>query len=293
MSRYRFIDDHLEVWPVLVMADVLEVSASGFYAWRGRGPSDRDRRRNETATAVVEVFHEHRGIPGSRKIAKELVEREISACRNTVARIMRESGLESKVQRRRRWVRTTDSDHEDPVAPNELDRDFKASGPNRKWVADITYVETDRGWAYLAIVLDLYSRRIVGWSMGDSLDTALVLSALDDAIERRKPIGGLLFHSDRGSQYTSRDHRRRLALAGIECSMSRRGNCWDNACAERFFCSYKHEWARHQRYRDVEEARQDAFRYIEIYYNRQRRHATLDYLSPADFEEQHGRSNAA
>jgi putative transposase len=293
MSRYRFMSDHLHRWPVRVMADTLEVSASGFYAWRDRRPGDRDRHRERVVTAVTEIYHEHRGIPGSRKIARELVEREISACRNTVARLMRESGLESRAQRRRRWVRTTDSNHADPIAPNGLGRDFEAAAPNRKWVADITYVETDRGWAYLAVVLDLFSRRVVGWSMSDTLDTSLVLSALDEAIRRRRPDAGLLFHSDRGSQYTSDSHRRRLSMAGIECSMSRRGNCWDNACAERFFCSYKHEWARHERYRDVEEARQDAFRYIEIYYNRQRRHETLGYLSPAEFEEKHEQSNAA
>lgn len=293
MSRYRFIADHLDVWPVSLMIDVLEVSRSGFYAWRERRPSARDRRRAEIADAVTEIFHEHRGIPGSRKVAVELLERELAACRNTVARIMREEGLESRAQRRRSRVLTTDSDHDDPIVRNELGRDFTASEPNRKWVADITYVATDRGWAYLAVVLDLFSRKVVGWSMRDTLDTSLVLEALDDAAAKRKPMPGLLFHSDRGCQYTSRDHRSRLAELGIECSMSRRGNCWDNACAERFFCSYKHEWASHARYRDLEAARQDAFKYIEIYYNRQRRHASLDYLSPSDFEERHERTKAA
>jgi len=293
VSRYRFIADHLDVWPIRVMAEVLEVSRSGFYAWRERLPSVRDRRRTEVAQAVREIFHEHRGIPGSRKVVEELVQREVAACRNTVARIMREEGLESKVQRRRSWVVTTDSDHDDPVAENRLDRNFKASEPNRKWVADITYVATDRGWAYLAVVLDLFSRKVVGWSMRDTLETSLVLEALDDAVAKRKPLSGLLFHSDRGCQYTSWDHRNRLAELEIECSMSRRGNCWDNACAERFFCSYKHEWARHSRYQDLEAARQDAFKYIEIYYNRQRRHASLGYLSPSDFEEQHERTKAA
>lgn len=293
MNCYRFIQDHLQIWPVRVMANVLEVSVSGFYAWIRREPSDRQRHHRELADKVEECYHDQRGIPGSRKIAKELAARKVAVCRNTVARIMREKGLESCGQRRRRWVVTTNSDHDDPIVGNRLDRAFHADRPDQKWVADITYVQTDQGWAYLAIVMDLFSRKIVGWSMRDSMETSLVLEALDNALEARRPGAGLLFHSDRGSQYTSIDHRSRLAEARIECSMSRRGNCWDNACAERFFCSYKHEWARHQRYRNVEEARQDAFRYIEIYYNRQRRHATLGYLSPAEFEEQHGRSNAA
>ena len=156
MSRYRFIADHLDVWPIPIMIDVLEVSRSGFYAWRERRPSARDLRRAEIADAVTEIFHEHRGIPGSRKVAVELLERELAACRNTVARIMREEGLESRAQRRRSRVATTDSDHDDPIVRNELGRDFAASEPNRKWVADITYVATDRGWAYLAVVLDLF-----------------------------------------------------------------------------------------------------------------------------------------
>lgn len=293
MSRYRFIDEHVDDFPVRLLADVLEVSASAYYEWRDRPVSPRRRRRQEIAAAVAEVHAEHEGIPGSRKITEELARRNVDVCRSTVAATMRELELKSKAQRSRKFVVTTDSDHDDPVAGNILDRDFTASAPNRKWVADITYVQTDEGWAYLAVVMDLFSRKIVGWAVSDSCNEALVLDALDQALAARRPGAGLIYHSDRGVTYTATEHRRRLAAAGIECSMSRLGNCWDNACAERFFRSYKSEWTNHRRYADLEAMRQSAFKYIEIYYNRKRLHQALGYLTPAEFESRHQESTAA
>lgn len=294
MRRYQFIDQHRERYPLATLTQTLEVSRSGFYEWRERPVSDRARRREGLAQRVQDVFAEHDGIYGSRKIARELIERQVQVCRNTVAALMRTRNLHSKAQRRRSFTVTTDSNHLEPIAPNVLDRDFTATGPNEKWVADITYVATDEGWAYLAAVMDLYSRRIVGWAVSDSLETSLVLEALDRAIETRRPArGALTHHSDRGCQYASSDHRARLAEQGITCSMSRRGDCWDNACMERFMNSYKNEWANHRRYETVKEVHHSTFEYIEIFYNRKRRHQTLGYLSPIAFDEKHRSMNAA
>jgi len=293
VNRYEFMAEHEEIYPIRVMAATLDVSTSGFYDWRDRPVSARRRRREEIEEVVAEIHAEHDGITGSRKIHEELVRREVDVCRKTVAAAMQRKGLKSKAQRRAKFVVTTDSDHDDPIAENILDRDFTADAPDRKWVADITFVRTAVGWAYVAVVMDLFSRRIVGWSVSDSCNEALVLDALGQAFEARRPSPGLLYHSDRGSTYTAAEHRRRLAEAGIECSMSRVGNCWDNACAERFFCSYKNEWIRHRRHADVEAVRQSTFKYIEIYYNRKRRHQALGYLSPAEFESRHQESTAA
>ena len=293
MRRYEFMVDHVETYPIRVLASTLGVSPSGFYDWRDRPVSVRRRRRTEIEEVVTEIYAEHGGIPGSRKIQEELVRRKIDVCRNTVAATMCRKGLKSKAQRHRKFVVTTDSDHDDPIAPKILDRDFTADAPNRKWLADITFVRVDLGWAYVATVMDLFSRRIVGWSVSDSCDEALVLEALGQALELRRPAPGLLYHSDRGSTYTAAEHRRRLAASGIQCSMSRVGNCWDNACAERFFCSYKNEWTNHRHYADIEAVRQDTFKYIEIYYNRKRRHQALGYLTPAEFESRHQESTAA
>jgi putative transposase len=294
VKRFHFIDQHRGAYPVACLAQTLGVSRSGFYEWRERPISERCRRREHLAEQVRETFAEHQGIYGSRKITEELIDRDVEVCRNTVAGLMRQMNLRSKVQRRRSFTLTTDSNHAEPIAPNLLKRDFTATAPNEKWVADITYVPTDEGWAYMAAVMDLFSRRIVGWAVGDSLDTSLVLEALDRAIETRRPQpGALTHHSDRGCQYASGDHRARLAESGIECSMSRRGDCWDNACMERFMNSYKNEWVNHRRYANVEEAHHSTFEYIEMYYNRKRRHQTLGYLTPAEYEARHRTSNAA
>lgn len=292
MSFYRIMAECREHDPVAAMAEVYGVSTSGFYDWIDREPSTRERRREELAEQVREAFHGVSGIYGSRKLTRELVERKIEVCRNTVTKLMRNQGLRSRAQKRRHMT-TTDSSHLEPVAPNTLGRDFAAAAPDRKWAADITYIQTAEGFVYLAAVMDLFSRRIVGWSLSDSLESTLVLEALENAIRLRTPDAGLLHHSDRGVQYASERHRRLLADHGIECSMSRRGDCWDNAPMERFMNSLKNEWVDHESYATIEEARTGVFRYVEMFYNRERRHQALGYISPCRYEELHASSEAA
>lgn len=294
MRRYQFIDQQREHYPLHDLVHTLEVSRSGFYAWHKRPLSPRAQRHQQLARTVAQTYHQFEGIYGSRKITRELLESKINICRNTVDKLMREMNLQSKAQKRRAFVLTTDSQHPEPIAENHLAQDFTARRPDEKWVADITYVPTDQGWAYMAAVMDLYSRRIVGWAVSDSLESDLVLEALEQAIQTRSPKPGeLMYHSDRGVQYASRAHRGRLAELGITCSMSRRGNCWDNACMERFMNAYKNEWTHHRHYTDVQAVRQSTFKYIEIFYNRQRRHQALNYLSPAAFEARYRENNAA
>lgn len=294
MKRYQFINQQCDRYPLACLAHALGVSRSGFYDWRDRPMSFRAQRRETLAERVRDTFAEYDGIYGSRKIVAELIEREVQVCRNTVAKVMRAMNLRSKTQRKRSFTATTDSNHLEPIAPNVLNRNFTAEAPNTKWVADITYVPTDDGWAYMAAVMDLYSRRIVGWAVSDSLETSLVMEALNSAIESRRPKHGTLtHHSDRGCQYASGDHRARLAALGVTCSMSRRGDCWDNACMERFMNSYKNEWVNHRRYANVEQVHHSTFEYIDIFYNRKRRHQTLGYLSPAAFEKRYHSTNAA
>lgn len=266
-----------------VMCRVLEVSTSGYYAWRGRRPSGQARRRERIAKAARESHEASHEVYGYRKVHQDVTEGGERCCPETIRRVMREAGLRAKT--RKQYVVTTDSDHGRPVAENVLNQDFKASGPNQKWVADITYVDTEEGWLYVAAVEDLFGRRIVGWAMSDRIDSALVCRALSSAVQQRLPNGPLLHHSDRGSQYASEAFEELLAQTGIACSMSRKGNVWDNACMERFFGSLKTEWTNHHRYRTREEARQSIFEYIELFYNRKRRHQALGYLSPIAFEE--------
>lgn len=289
MTRYELIRDHRDVYPVSLLAELLEVSPSGFYEWLDRPPSDRQLRREGIADAVRAAFDDSYGIYGSRKITEELAARGVRVCRNTIAGLMNEQNLRSRTQKRR-FVVTTNSAHAQPVAPNQLNRDFSADGPDLKWVADITFVPTASGWAYLAAVMDLYSRRIVGWAVSDTPETALVLDALEQAIETRRPHVDLIHHSDRGCQYASDRYRRILERHGIACSMSRRGDCWDNAPMERFMGAFKNEWAKHHKYDSVEEVHTSAFKYIETFYNRRRRHQALGYMSPNEYEQ---RSEAA
>lgn len=264
---------------------MLDVGASGYYEWLEREVSPRRQRHEEIAREAKEVHVMSHGIYGYRKVHADLQVRGVASSPETIRRMMRENGLKSRVKRR--FVNTTDSDHEMPIAENILDRDFSAVAPNHKWVADITYIRTGEGWLYLAVVMDLFSRRIVGWEMKNRIDTNLVSSALKMAVYQRRGTDGLLHHSDRGSQYASEEYRDILEREKISCSMSRRGNCWDNACMESFFRSLKTEWVYGKKYSNREEAAQDIFKYIEIFYNRQRRHASLDYLTPVEFETRH------
>lgn len=287
--KYAWIAQHRDSHPVSLLCEVLGVSKSGYYAWLGRAPSSRARRRERIDAAVRQVYAASHGVYGSVKIAKKLAacDELETACRNTVARAMREMGLKSRVSKAFRPM-TTQTDPTKQPAPNVLDRDFTATRPNQKWVTDITYLPTLEGWVYLAAVLDLFSRKVVGWAISDSLATPLVAEALRRAVESRRPVGGeLLHHSDRGCQYTSDAYQRTLATLGIECSMSRRGNCYDNAVAERFFWSLKHEWTKHETFADLDAARLSVFKYIETFYNTVRLHQSLGFTSPDQFETDH------
>ena len=277
------------MYPSTLMCEILNVSSSGYYDALRRPPSERAQRRQRIDEQVREVYDEHGGIYGSWKIAEVMAERHEleSACRNTVAAAMKKLGLQSKVSKG--FVPTTT--HVDPdkrPAQNVLAQDFAAEAPNRKWVADITYLPTQAGWVYLATVMDCFSRRIVGWSLGESLATELVSDALRMAIETRRPEGGeLLHHSDRGSQYTSDAYRQTLSTLGITCSMSRTGCCYDNSMMERFYWSLKYEWTNHEKYVDAADARLSVFKYIEVFYNRKRIHQALGYVSPEQYEADH------
>jgi len=293
--KYAWIREHRDSFPVIVACQVLEVSTSGYYAWLDREPSPRARRTARIREAVREVHAESHGVYGSMKITEALEERGDleRACRNTVAKAMREMGLKSRVSRAFTPT-TTQVDPSKAPAPNTLAQDFTAEAPNRKWVTDITYLWTAAGWVYLAVVLDLFSRKVVGWAVSASLETELVAAALRRAIEARRPESGtLLHHSDRGCQYTSDGYQRILRTLGIQCSMSRTGCCYDNAVMERFFWSLKHEWTNHERFADLESARLSVFKYIETFYNPVRLHQTLGYQSPDKYEADHAPAVAA
>jgi putative transposase len=279
--KYRFIEAHHEEYAVKVMCRVLKVSRSGYYDWRKRKPSARDLANARLLRAIKRIFRRSRKTYGSPRIHAELKAQGTRCSRNRVARLMRKHGIRARRPRRR--IRTTNSKHSQPIAPNLLDRQFTAEAPNQKWVADLSYIDTDEGWLYLATVMDLFSRRIVGWAMADHMETSLVEQAMRMALIRRQPGTGLLHHSDRGSQYASKDYRALLAAWGITVSMSRTGDCYDNAVMESFFGTLKTECIT-ERYLTRTDARTGIFEYIEGWYNRQRRHSTLGYLSPHAFE---------
>jgi len=273
-------------YPTRLLCRTLAVSSSGFYAWCRRGLSARAR---EDAALKVEIRAAHAASGkryGSPRIHADLTadltadEQQIS--RKRVARLMREEGIEG--QRKRRFRVTTDSRHPHPVAANVLQRNFTASAPNKAWVTDITYIWTREGWMYLAAILDLYSRRVVGWSMDSCIDRSLALDALNMALKTRRPQSGLLHHSDRGVQYASADYQNQLRESGIICSMSRKGDCWDNAVAESLFSTLKAELVHRADYVSHDHARASVFEYIEVFYNRRRRHSALGYVSPVDHE---------
>ena len=280
---FQFIHDHRATWPVRLMCRVVGVSAGGYYSWRDRPPAPAADRRDALTVEIKAVHAEVKARYGSPRIHAELVARGVRCCVNTVAKLMRAAGVRAKTARRFRC--TTDSNHPHPVAENVLARDFTPPGPNASWVADITYLPTAEGWVYLAAVEDLYSRAVVGWSMGGRIDSRLVVDALEMAVTRRCPGVGLVSHSDRGSQYASDHYRRTLDGHGIVCSMSRRGDCWDNAPMESFFATLKKELVHHESYRTRAEARASVFEYIEVFYNRVRRHSALGYKSPAEYEQ--------
>ena len=270
-------------FPVAAACQALGVSRSGYYAWLTRPESDRDERRAALAQKVIAAHEEGRGAYGSPRVYQALKASGETACENTVARVMRAQGLRGRV--RRGFVpRTTDSAHTHPIAKNLLDRDFTAHLPNRKWAADITCVPTDQGWLYVAGVIDLCSRKLVGWAAADHMETDLVAEALRSAIEQRRPGAGLLHHSDRGCQYASVAYQGLLARHGIEASMSGKGDCWDNAPMESFWATLKGELTDHEHYATRDEARRSIGEYIKTFYNRKRLHSSLGYKSPETFE---------
>ncbi len=261
---------------------LLRVSASGYYAWRQRPESTRKRENRKLANEIAAIHANSHGTYGSLRVRAELLETGHACGRHRVARLMHTAGLHGIPKRRFR--RTTMSNHSRPVSPNRLAQDFIAEAPNERWVADITYIPTGEGWLYLAVILDLYSRKVVGWSMSARLQRDLVLEALKMAIGQRPPLPGLIHHSDRGSQYASHDFQKLLRDQGIACSMSGAGNCYDNAVAESFFALLKRERVHRWYYRTRAEATADIFQYIEIFYNRQRRHSYASQMSPEQFE---------
>ena len=262
----------------------LQVSPSGYYTWRGRPESQRDQANQKLVQQIREIHAESRETYGSPRVHAELVGQGIKCNKKRVERLMRVNHIRAKQHRRRR-VKTTDSDHDLPVAPNVLNRHFEANAPNQKWVTDITYVPTAEGWLYLAAVMDLFSRRVVGWSMASTLCTSLVKDAVLMAIADRQPDAGLIHHSDRGSQYASAEYQTLLKTHQMVVSMSRTGNCYDNAPMESFFGTLKCELIHDRHYRTRAEARHDIFEYLEVFYNRKRRHSSLGYLSPVRYEE--------
>ena len=265
------------------MAYILKVSRSSYYAWLTREPSSHELRDKELLTEIKRVFERKRKQYGSPRIYKEIHGTEYSCSRSRVARLMRENMLVAR--QKKRFKVTTDSSHDYPISPNLVNRNFFVDFLNKCWVSDITYIDTMEGWLFLCTILDLFSRRVIGWSMASHLRAELAIDALDMAVLHRKPSKGLIFHSDRGIQYASTDFREKLESYHMVQSMSRKGNCWDNAPAESFFSTLKMEEVYHKKYRTREEARQSIFEYIEVFYNRQRSHSFLDYISPVKYEE--------
>lgn len=281
--KFAFVKAHRCRWPVVVICRVLQVARSGFYAWLRRKPSPRQVRQQQLLVKIRLAHQHHRELYGSPRVHRALLIDGEIVCRNTVARLMRQAKIRAKT--RRRFVpRTTDSRHQQPVAHNLLERDFSAAAPDRKWVADITYVPTDQGWLYLAAVLDCFSRKIVGWSMCDHLQTDLVSDALKMALHHRRPDGTLLHHSDRGVQYASDDYQHLLKRNNITASMSGRGDCYDNAMMESFWATLKTELIHQRKFATRQQAKQSIFEYVEVFYNRQRLHSSLGYVSPESFE---------
>lgn len=282
--RFAFIATEKAVFPIRLLCRTLHVSRAGFYAWQGRPPARRRQLDDRLGVEIAAIHAQSRQRYGSPRIHAELRDRGCRTGRKRVARLMRLRGLAAR--RRRRFRKTTDSQHAFPVAPNVLARQFDRAAPDQAWVTDITYIPTGEGWLYLVVILDLWSRFVVGWAMSERITDDLTLAALGMAVARRQPSRGLLHHSDRGSQYASGDYQRVLRQHEIVCSMSRRGDCWDNAVAESFFATLKVELVHDAAWPSRTAARGDLFEYLELFYNAQRRHSALGYLSPRAFEQQ-------
>ena len=282
--RFDFIEAHRAMWPLPAMCEALAVSKSGYFAWRDGRESPR-RSRDRALTVQIEVIHrESRQTYGSPRVFQELKAKGIALGRKRVERLMKTAGI--AVRPLRRFVTTTQSDHDQPIAPNILQQEFSATAANQRWVTDITYIPTDEGWLFLAAIMDLHSRRIVGWAMQPTMHRSLVLKALDMAVTDRRPSPGLIHHSDRGSQYASEDYRAAMTAQAMVASMSGRACCYDNAAMESFWHTLKNELIHRYRYQTRDEAQRAIFEYIEVFYNRVRRHSSIGYLSPEAFELQ-------
>jgi putative transposase len=289
--KFAFISEEKVAFPVAALCRLLAVSPSGFYAAQGRPRSPHAGRDDKLAEQVVKAHTASKCRYGSPRVHAELKAAGERVGRKRVARLMREKRLVARM--RRRFRTTTDSKHDFPIAPNVLDRDFTASAPDRAWVTDITFLWTAQGWLYLAAILDLFSRRVVGWATSQNVDRHLALAALDTALARRRPAAGLVHHSDRGSTYASSDYRKALDARGLECSMSRKGDCWDNAVAESFFSTLKRELEGIDDFESRAGATLSIGDYIDGFYNIQRRHSAINYTSPIEFELIHSVKRAA
>jgi putative transposase len=289
--KFGFISEEKVAFPIVVLCRVLDVSPSGYYASRGRPVSHHARRDGDLSEQIASSHHASKRRYGSPRVYADLKADGVRVGRKRVARLMREKRLVAL--RRRRYRATTDSKHSFPIAPNLLERDFTAHGPDESWVTDITFIWTRQGWLYLAVILDVFSRRVVGWATGQHVDRHLALTALDMALARRCPRRGLVHHSDRGSTYASRDYRRALESRGIKCSMSRKGDCWDNAVAESFFATLKREMEEIDNLESWAAANLSIGEYIDGFYNPRRRHSALNYSSPIEFELMHSVKKAA
>ena len=283
--KYAFIKDHRQHYPLVRLCEALDVSSSGYHDWLDRPESHRDQENRRLTDKIAGFHRQSNGIYGSPKIHKDLVEAGETCSENRVARLMQKGDIKSKLAKK--FVITTDSKNTAQPAPDLLKRNFSTTKPDKAWVSDTTFIPTREGWLFLAVILDLFSRQVIGWAMGNHNNKELVCDALNMAVQQRGNPADTIVHSDQGSTYASGDYQTLLKENKLHCSMSRKGECLDNAVAESFFGSLKNELVHHEDYKTRKQARQSIFEYIEIFYNRQRRHAFLNYLTPVDYEARH------
>ena len=279
--KFKFIDMHKTKHRVNTLCQMFGVTVSGYYQWKSRGKSNREKENDFLLEKIRVTYQKSRGVYGSPRITQALNRESITCSQPRVARLMRENGIVAKTQRK--FKATTNSNHHLPIAPNLVNQAFGVEGPNRLWVGDITYVDTDEGWMYFAKVMDVYNREIIGWAVDKRMKKSLVIKAMERAIRKRRLTGSIIFHSDRGSQYASYAFRKLLVNNHIRQSMSRKGNCYDNAMAESFFKTLKTELIYQKKYKTRQEVKQDIFEYIEVFYNRQRLHSALGYKTPIEY----------
>ncbi len=280
--KYQFVEEKRKEHSINILCHVLEISRSGFYAWLSRPVSDREESNQQLLLKIRESHERSRETYGYRRIYYDLHAELKTLGKNRVFRLMQHYGIRAKTKRK--FKMTTDSNHSKPISDNKLNREFTANKPNQRWVSDITYIPTMEGWLYLSVIMDLFSRKIIRWSMDSRMKEDITLNALRMALFKRKISGGVLLHSDRGSQYAANEYQGLLKDNDIECSMSRKENCWDNAVVESFFHTLKVECTHHESFKTRGEAKRVIFEYIEVFYNRQRRHSTINYNTPAQYE---------